>query len=134
MYAIRFAGALALVLLTGVLTGCSPGLDEEVDAVVTDFYEAVGNGDGAAAGDLLAPETRSELEQSSGKPCDQAVTEEVEGQQADSVTVRRFGDGAQARVGGDVAFLGRFDAGWLVTAAGCTPRPDKPYQCSVKGA
>jgi hypothetical protein len=33
----------------------------------------------------------------------------------------------------DTVFLSRFPTGWKVTAAGCVPRPGRPYQCAVKG-
>jgi hypothetical protein len=34
---------------------------------------------------------------------------------------------------GDVVFLTVSGADWLVTAAGCTPRPERPYDCQVSG-
>ena len=45
----------------------------------------------------------------------------------------RSGD-AIVRWGAETMFLARFDNGWLVTAAGCTPRgKDLPYDCSIEG-
>ena len=43
--------------------------------------------------------------------------------------------GRQARVTltADTLFLALFSTGWKVTAAGCTPRPDQPYDCTVEG-
>jgi hypothetical protein len=38
---------------------------------------------------------------------------------------------AQVRLGGDTVFLARSGDGWVVTAAGCDPRPDRPYDCEV---
>ena len=37
------------------------------------------------------------------------------------------------RLDKDTLFLARFDQGWRVTAAGCTPHGDLPYDCTVKG-
>ena len=37
------------------------------------------------------------------------------------------------RLAGDTVFLAVFPGGWRVTAAGCTPRGDRPYNCTVQG-
>ena len=34
---------------------------------------------------------------------------------------------------GDVVFLSMFGNRWLITAAGCQPRGDRPYDCTLKG-
>jgi hypothetical protein len=34
---------------------------------------------------------------------------------------------------GDVVFLSVFGDHWLITAAGCTARGDRPYDCTVMG-
>lgn len=101
--------------------------------VARDFYVALSQHDGRAACDLLAPTTRSELEQSSGKDCSVAVTEEVQ-PAGDPQQVSVFGTSAQVRYDGDTAFLSRFRYGWRVLAAACRPRTSGPYDCSVKGA
>ncbi|MEU1117626.1 hypothetical protein [Streptomyces sp. NPDC005879] len=44
-----------------------------------------------------------------------------------------FGRQARAVTDRDTLFLSSFPGGWKVTAAGCTPRPEKPYQCLIKG-
>ena len=33
----------------------------------------------------------------------------------------------------DTVFLATFPGGWRVVAAGCTPRGDRPYDCTVAG-
>ncbi|GHE27624.1 DUF6766 family protein [Streptomyces hydrogenans] len=38
------------------------------------------------------------------------------------------------RLRGDALFLSQFDAGWKVVAAGCTPRPDMPFDCKPESA
>lgn len=43
-----------------------------------------------------------------------------------------FGRGAQVLMDGDVVFL-LFGNRWLITAAGCQPRGDRPYDCTLKG-
>lgn len=125
---------LPVVLGALALTGCSGAADADVHRVATDFYSALADADGAAACRLLAPDTREELEASSGSPCAEAVLAELDAANGDpSVVVS--GSGARVRVGSDTAFLAEYAAGWLVTAAGCTPppAPDRPYDCSVKG-
>jgi hypothetical protein len=34
----------------------------------------------------------------------------------------------------DTVFLARFDGGWRVMAADCSPRAEQPYECQVKGS
>ncbi|QES47254.1 hypothetical protein DEJ50_04825 [Streptomyces venezuelae] len=45
-----------------------------------------------------------------------------------------YGRQAIVRMAGDTLFLSLFTAGWKVVAAGCTPRPGRPYDCLIKGA
>jgi hypothetical protein len=87
--------------------------------------------DGEAACDVLAPDTRSELEQSSGKPCAEAVLEEDLGPDDGPRRVRVFDSMAQVVRGSQTLFLSRFDGEWLVVAAACTRVTDRPYDCSI---
>jgi hypothetical protein len=101
--------------------------------VAREFHEAVAAGDGAATCGVLAPTTRSEVEQSAGKECAVAIIEEpipgVSGAGSSSV----FGTMAQVRYAGDVVFLTRMPSGWRVLAAGCVERAAGPADCLVKG-
>ncbi|MFF4006839.1 hypothetical protein [Streptomyces sp. NPDC001717] len=45
-----------------------------------------------------------------------------------------YGRQALMRMSGDTLFLAQFTGGGKAVAAGCTPRPDKPYRCLLKGA
>ena len=45
--------------------------------------------------------------------------------------VEVFDSMAQVRVGADTVFLSRYDGGWRVVAAACTPVPGRPYDCSI---
>lgn len=117
-----------------VLAGCSAEPDAEVRDAVEEFEAALAADDGATACRLLADATVAELESSAKAACDQAVLEEVDPSPAKPV-VEVYGDAAQARVGGDTAFLARYPDGWRILAVGCTPPkdPDLPYDCDVQG-
>jgi hypothetical protein len=126
------AAGAALVLLPA-LSGCGsmPHADV-VMAAAGAFHRAVADRDGAAACAELAPQTRSELEQSAGKPCAVAVLEEEVPPEAPS-DPEVFGTQAMVRVGSGATFLSRFPDGWKVMAAACEPRPGAPYDCSITG-
>lgn len=127
------AGVATAALVIAPTAGCGNTQDDAVRQVASAFSVALSQHDGRAACDLLAPTTRSELEQSSGKDCSVAVTEEVQ-PAGDPARVSVFGTSAQVRYDGDIAFLSRFQDGWRVLAVACQPQPSGPYDCSVKGA
>ena len=133
----RGLAALGAVALLAALTGCSAGgrgtPDGPVRAVEA-FESALQRGDMAAACDLLSPPTRRELEQSQGERCPKALDEEDLPAVAAPGDVEVFGDEAIAHAQGDVLFLTSVGGAWRVSAAGCTPRPDEPYDCEVKGS
>jgi hypothetical protein len=95
------------------------------------FMRAVTDDPGAACA-LLAPQTLEELEDSEGA-CDSALPEQDLGSATGDGTVDVYGKDAVVHLGDATVFLARFDDGWRVTAAGCTPVPDRPYDCTVKG-
>ncbi|MGQ4388544.1 hypothetical protein [Streptomyces sp. SAS_270] len=73
------------------------------------------------------------MEQSAGSPCTKALPEEQLSYAGAVRKVHVYGRQAQVVLGTDTLFLSVFPAGWRVTAAGCVPRPEQPYQCKVKG-
>ncbi|MFD9902955.1 hypothetical protein ACFWX4_01590, partial [Streptomyces sp. NPDC059063] len=81
----------------------------------------------------LAPGTRDELERSAELPCVRALPDAglPAGSGVRSVDV--YGLRARVVTDRDTLFLSSFPDGWKVTAAGCTPRAEKPYQCLIKG-
>ena len=123
-----------VAVLLPCLAACSAGPDAEVAAAAERFHAAVAEEDGRAACRLLAPQTRSELESSTGSPCAESVLGEVTGSTSEP-TVEVSGNSARATVGGEASFLSRYGDRWLVTAAGCTPPPtvDASYECRVQG-
>jgi hypothetical protein len=115
------------------LAGCgSPG-SGTARRVAVEFEQALGARQAAHACDLLAPRTKSELEQSAGKSCPQALLEEDLPDAGEPADAEVFGTSAQVRFGNDVLFLGEYQGGWKVVAAGCTPRPKLPYDCVLAG-
>jgi hypothetical protein len=93
------------------------------------------NGAGACA--LLAPPTRSSVEQYEKKPCMGAIVAAGLRPAKDLRRVRVYGTMAQVTWAGDVTFLTRYGDGWRVLAAGCSvPPPSRRtadrYDCTVE--
>lgn len=127
--------AVALLALGGCAT--APGrLDAAADVAVRLLQQAK-SGDGAGACALLAPDAADEVAKSAGKPCPDAIGD------ADLPDPGRVTgvdiDGQWAKVaigapdGNGTVFLAMFPGGWRVAAAGCKPRGERPYDCSVQG-
>lgn len=126
-WATTFAGAACTLLLAG----CAGAQDDPARAAAERLLIAAGRADGAAACDTLAPATRTELEETSGKPCARAVLEEDLGAEDGPSRVTVFDGMAQVVRGSQTVFLSRFDDQWLVVAAACTPVASRPYDCSI---
>jgi hypothetical protein len=125
-----FLAAAGLLMLA---SGCGSASHRGVESTAEDFYAAAGSGDGAGACALLAPKTRSELEESAGKECAAAVLEEDIPEVDDLGHSQVYGTMAQVSFSADTAFLTRFRTGWRIMAVLCSPVPDRPYDCKVSG-
>ncbi|MFE1546342.1 hypothetical protein [Streptomyces sp. NPDC058718] len=125
---------LAAVVVVGA-AGCgAPAARQDAAAAAGAAFEAaVASGDHARACELLAPQTRQQLEQDEQKACPAAFASQGLPTTRGIQKVEAFGRQAMVRMAGDTLFLSLFDAGWKVVAAGCTPRPDQPYDCTIKG-
>jgi hypothetical protein len=128
------AAALALSVVVA-LGGCADVGDRETTAgdAATELLTAVAGKDGATACAVLAPDTAAELEQSAGKPCDQAILDEDLPAPATVNGADVYGQWAQVRLSDDTMFLAVFPGGWRVVAAGCQPRESRPYDCTLQG-
>ena len=126
------AVAVALVLATA---GCSEQSPQSTAAgrSAQAFTAALPSSSSAACA-LLAPQTRQELEQTSGS-CSRGIADAQLPRAGKVVDVQVYGLDAMVRLEHDTMFLALFGVGWRITAAGCTPQEkDRPYSCEIKGA
>ena len=125
--------AAVLIVSAGALvalTGCAAASEDDVQAVAAAFEDP--SAPEQERCDLLTPATRGAFESDESAPCAEVIGEvPLPGGEVTSVEV--WGGDAQVRIGGDVVFLTETGAGWRVTAAGCRPRGDLPYDCEVEG-
>ncbi len=121
----------AVGAVAALVTACGGAQDADVARAASGLVEAVDRRDGAGACALLAPPVRTELEDTSGSPCAEAVLEEDVGAPSDTTEVDVFDTMARAVVGSETLFLSSFDGRWLVVAAACDPVAGKPYDCAV---
>jgi hypothetical protein len=130
--------ALAVVpVAAGVLGAAAGGGRGEAEGplrAVRAFEAALASGRGEAACTLLAPDTRRSLEDSEKQPCPTAVLQAELPRDVSADSAEVFGDQALVRSSRQALFLTRASGSWVVTAAGCTPREDLPYECEVEGS
>ncbi|MEV6842963.1 hypothetical protein [Actinoplanes sp. NPDC051411] len=126
--------AAAAVLVAG-LAGCGSVGDRQAaaSAAAVRLLTAVQQHDGSAACVLLAPKTAAELTESADKSCPEAILDENLPAPGEVTGAQVYGQWAQVRLTGDTVFLAVFGGGWRVVAAGCTPRGDQPYDCTLQG-
>ncbi|WP_309133754.1 hypothetical protein [Cellulomonas sp.] len=138
----RHGAAVAALTLAVALvaSACSdaPASADAVDAAER-FYAAVADGDGEAACALLLPDAAEAAADDADAPCALAVTSGAIGDdlasRADGLgtaTAHVAGRQAQVLFAADTVFLARSGGGWVVTAAGCDSRPERPYDCEVE--
>ncbi|MEV7676460.1 hypothetical protein [Streptomyces sp. NPDC088752] len=126
---------LAVPVLGMTLAGCGGSGERSTgaSAAATSFEQAVQKGDLKAACAALAPDTRSELEESEKKACHVGIAAEQLPVGGPVGTVDVYGRQARVVLKSDTLFLSQFPDGWKVVAAGCVPESGRPYRCAVKG-
>jgi uncharacterized protein YceK len=131
----KWIAAAAVLVAVSVLSGCGSIDDREqaASAVAARLLSAVDAKDGAGACALLAPKTASEVAESGGKPCEQAILDEDLPGPGTPAGTHVYGQWAQVRLSDDTEFLAVFPGGWRVVAAGCRPDGDQPYDCTLQG-
>jgi hypothetical protein len=123
-----------VLAVAALLAGCGAtgsAQDQDASRSVTRFYRAL-SVDPRSACDLLAPGTRHELEDTFG-PCSRSLAGQDLPEAGSVLHVDVYGKDAMIRLDDDVAFLALFRDGWRVTAAGCTPREGRPFDCVLSG-
>ena len=83
----------------------------------------------------LNPETASKLEREEGKPCEDAITGASSCPKGGTrvADTRVYVTSAFSSLAeGTADFLDETPTGWKVSAAGCKPRPGKPYDCDLE--
>ncbi|SNT47851.1 hypothetical protein SAMN05421812_10729 [Asanoa hainanensis] len=127
--------AAGVVLTALAVAGCGGpgGREDAAAAVAVRLLDAVAASDGAAACATLAPETLADLEKAADRPCAEAVLDQELPAPGRVTTTDVYGQWAQVRLDTDTVFLAVFRGGWRVVAAGCQPRGERPYDCSVQG-
>jgi hypothetical protein len=134
MMACRIGGILLTPAVIVALAGCAVSHSESADAAASarSLFRAVDRHEGRAAFAVLAPAAAESLT-TGGVACGEEIMKlGLRGGPISHVQV--WGDRAQARAGSDIVFLSRFGGhGWKVTAAGCRPRRDRPYDCEIEG-
>jgi len=127
----RQVAALVPVAVVFGATACGSNAEgPDVRRVTTGFFAATTAHQGTAACRALAPQAADGLA-SGGSTCAKEIDKlDLTGGRIRSVRV--WGDRAQAVLSGDTVFLARFRHGWRITAAGCRPQGQYPYQCEVE--
>ena len=126
----RIGAVLGLsVCLPVALSGCSSAAAPDARAAAAAFA-TVGP---EARCDLLAPETLRTLLMEEETSCAEAVAALPLGT-GEVLSAEVWGDEALVRMTDDTLFLTRVDSEWRVSAAGCEPRPERPYVCQLEGS
>ncbi|MBP2326826.1 hypothetical protein JOF56_007211 [Kibdelosporangium banguiense] len=116
-----------------LLAGCGDSSETAtVREVTTRFESAMVSHDSSTACSLLAPEAVRRIDGLRPEGCVQALSS-LKIPSAPPGDTQVWGDTAQVRTSADTLFLRRFPGGWRIIGAGCTPRGEQPYECTVDG-
>jgi hypothetical protein len=121
------AGVLALT----TACGAAPGTDG-VTRAADDWLAAARAKDATTLCRLLTP-AAAESAVTGDQTCPQAVGDLRLPGAGPVGQVEVWSDRAQVKAGADTLFLTKIDGDWRVSAAGCTARPGRPYDCEVSG-
>ena len=123
--------AVGVVALMSTGCGTAPGTDA-VTRAADQWLAAARAKDAAAMCRLLTPAAAESIA-SGDETCQQAVGDLDLPGAGRVETVQVWSDRAQVKAGTDTLFLTEVAGGWRVSAAGCTARSGRPYDCEVSG-
>ena len=129
----RLISLTTVAVAVALTAGCASAghrADAATDVAVALLTE-VADGDGTGACARLAPDTAETVAED--EPCEKAILDKDLPKPGQVVGAHVYGQWAQVRLDDDTVFLAVFPGGWRVVAAGCAPRSNRPYQCSVEG-
>ncbi|NKY15087.1 hypothetical protein [Streptomyces somaliensis] len=130
----RLTTALVLLAPVAALAGCSVSGAERtaVTAAALRFAAHTAGAGHTAACRLLAPATREALARDPGPSCEAGLLDAALPAPGRVRTTDVYGHQARVVLDRDTYFATRFPDGWRIRAAGCAPRPERPYDCRVK--
>ncbi|RZU53669.1 hypothetical protein EV385_5602 [Krasilnikovia cinnamomea] len=121
-------------LAAAAMVGCAGCAERDGAATAVQYLSAaVTAGDGAAACEVLAPETRAAVTESAGVSCPEAIIDAGLTPLGAVHSVAVYGQWARVVTDHDTVFLAAFGSGWKVVAAGCRSQGERPYDCRVQG-
>ncbi|WP_306635126.1 hypothetical protein [Pseudarthrobacter siccitolerans] len=127
-YVVTVAGIAALL----AVSGCAPDGAAPADAA-QEFHQDLSRSDWSAACAMLQSDTRGKTAQEQESSCEDHLGN-LQIQEPGTVTrTEIYGRAAFVEFEHDAVFLAAAGGGWKVTAAGCTPNGDAPYNCEVGG-
>lgn len=127
------AAAAAVAVGATACSGSNPG-SAEAAAAATMFHDDVRSGDVEAACGLLAPGTVEELEEGEPGSCATKLREVDLRTTSTVLESKAYGSDAQVVLDEDTVFLVQSGQNWKITAAGCTSRGERPYDCLIDGS
>ena len=125
---LKIIASVLVVVGATALTACSAADEDAPRSAAQAFVNGL-SGPPAGVCAMLAPRAVDALGPSGCGPGTAVAS--LPREPVESVSV--WGDEAQARTRADTLFLHDFSTGWRVTGAGCHPRNEQVYDCSVGG-
>ena len=122
-----------LIAMATTAVACGSSSEDAASETARAFEAALAHGEADQACSLLSDRAVSDLEQSSGRRCPDSILRESPPDAGEARDVSVHGSAAQVVFDGDTVFLSRFDDGWRVTAAACSPTPSGLYDCVISG-
>jgi hypothetical protein len=102
--------------------------------VATEFVSAIADSDGGAACTLLDDDAVKDVEARTRSDCAEGILTLGLPDAGRSQSTEVFGRSALVRLDTGSLFLTLGGPSWRIRAAGCEPREDAPFECTVDGS